>query len=258
MCGSPHRAADTVIGSEEILLYLSVVRPRDCGGRPRLGVSELHFYLGAAAKERLHCTRHLSRRLTTLCRTPGAALPVRPIPGFTGSPAGPDWQVAGPALVPSRNHQRIGWRKMLRAASVCGRKRAPQLAQRRGWHDVWTWGRLGLPGPELDPKLPPVLRGIMQAMHARPRLCAVVCATTAAAAGDICAQALSELKQSDERASIASRAARVATHAGLVGILVGGAGDVWFRALVLRFPGHTYEAALRSILDQVLCTSCPL
>lgn len=125
-------------------------------------------------------------------------------------------------------------------------------AQCRGWHDVTTPGRHGL--ATTDHALPRPLRAYLHALHARPRLCAIVGAAGAGAAGDMLAQLLgAALAPPDaEPPSLSARASRTLTHAAFVGALVGGAGDVWFRALAKKFPGHTYEAAVRGILDQAL------
>ena len=118
--------------------------------------------------------------------------------------------------------------------------------QRRSWHDVTTMGRFGL--ATTDGALPRPLRAYLHALHARPRTCAVAGAAAAGAAGDILAQLFEAASSTMNGASDAeptspsARAARTLTHAALVGALVGGVGDLWFRSLLKKFPGHSYEA----------------
>ena len=47
---------------------------------------------------------------------------------------------------------------------------------------------------------------------------------------------------------------RTARYAAVVGVLAGAAGEVWFRRLLVSFPGFTYDVALRTLVDQVRLT----
>ena len=46
--------------------------------------------------------------------------------------------------------------------------------------------------------------------------------------------------------------ARTVRFAAVVGGLVGCAGELWYRRLLVSFPGWTYEVVLRTIVDQAL------
>ena len=48
---------------------------------------------------------------------------------------------------------------------------------------------------------------------------------------------------------------RTLRHMVLAGGLVGIAGEVWFRSLLMHMPGWTYEVALRTAFDQVIRSS---
>lgn len=127
----------------------------------------------------------------------------------------------------------------------------------------------------------------LRALHRLPLLTHVATASTVAAVGDALAQLaawtdvegrVARLKEHDFRAAPspfrgpmqaeAERAAepalqhdveielgplRTLRFAILIGGLVGGAGELWFRrALLPTFPGWTYDVALRTAFDQAL------
>lgn len=121
----------------------------------------------------------------------------------------------------------------------------------RGWHDVCTPGRLGQAEP--DPALSWPLCVWLRALHQRPLLCATGSATAAAAAGDLLAQAFAHAKiciLADDRAPVPlPDLGRTAMYSAVGALLVGMAGQVWYRSLLLKFPGVQYEVAVRTVLD---------
>jgi hypothetical protein len=145
----------------------------------------------------------------------------------------------------------------------------------RHWHDVATPGRLGSAGPYMDG--PRVLSVYTTALRARPGACAVIASVSAAAIGDAFAQLTSYTVARagwTYRDSFAKDAywmcrdstvpdpyfgsdlslARLATFTTIVGSLVGIGGEFWYRQLLRKFPGWTYEVVLRTILDKVRTT----
>lgn len=143
----------------------------------------------------------------------------------------------------------------LRLAAL-GRGRA------RRWHDVVTEGRLGQPPPSPRAGAPSLLVSYAAALHEYPAACAAVGATCAAAVGDAIAQVVGyvahwydwsgrpEDAAKDVHASSEPNLKRSAVYAATGGILVGVGGDLWHRRLIRQFPGNTYDAGLRFILDQ--------
>ena len=140
---------------------------------------------------------------------------------------------------------------MCRALWQCARlpSRAAPVVRRSGrcWHDVCSPGRLGDHAP--DASLPYIVKTHAQWLHKRPIVVNAIGAGAAGATGDLLAQLASRL--ADESAATTPpdllRALRLACFGGM---FVGVAGELWFRALVRRLPGATYESALRAILDQ--------
>ena len=169
-------------------------------------------------------------------------------------------------------------------------RRAPRrpLALRRHvarWHDVASPGRLGDP----DAAAPIVLRTYLKVLYQRPVATTTATAITTAAIGDGLAQLISwtEMDAKLQRmvasgygdtgyvphsvyrggiqaeaarskqptlntdASIEFGPARLVRFSLLVGVLVGGVGELWFRhALLANLPGWTYEVLLRTAFDQ--------
>ena len=164
---------------------------------------------------------------------------------------------------------------MRQAAAVSVRRRVLGWNvhnRQRNWHDVASPGRLG----DLNASgVPPLLRSYLSALHSRPLTGAVVSSTLAAVSGDVLAQ-LAHVTQMDrigedwvehrdsfsamarmlskpqveDNASPELGALRTARFAAVVGLLAGGAGQVWFRYLLNLFPGWTYNSAIRTIVDQ--------
>ena len=137
---------------------------------------------------------------------------------------------------------------------LSSRRRAPSFrvsCSLRGWHDVCTPGRLGQVKP--DAKLSVTPRVWLRTLHQRPLLCATGSATVAAAAGDLSAQACARvqggLMAGREEPPIFPDLSRTVMYSALGALLVGMAGEVWFRSLLLKFPGMQYEAAARTVLD---------
>ena len=128
-------------------------------------------------------------------------------------------------------------------AHHCFARRAPT---RRLFHDVCTAGRLGMPADAVDATLPRPLQSYLRALHDRPTAAATVTAGCTAAVGDgvarIAAWALDD-------AEVARGISRTVCFAGWSALAVGVGGSIWYRALRRKFPGDTYEVALRTILD---------
>jgi len=119
----------------------------------------------------------------------------------------------------------------------------------RGWHDVFTTGRLGASNPPSSSSLPRFLQRYQRLLHHQPKLCTFCSATCTAVVGDLIAQALAAVGACEQIESVESPLARACTYGAVSGILVGGIGELWYRSLLKSFPGATYEAALRAILD---------
>lgn len=144
----------------------------------------------------------------------------------------------------------------------------------RRWHDVACAGRLGdarASGSFYAPWL--------RLLHRRPLAAAAAGAAASAALGDGLAQAWSAAGFDAQRSAesdghygsgAAAMAAihatpklvegaspemgpwRTARYAATVGLLAGVAGELWFRALLARFPGDTYNVAMRALVDQAV------
>jgi hypothetical protein len=146
---------------------------------------------------------------------------------------------------------------------------------RRHWHDVATPGRLG--DATASAQLPQALRVYLRFLHNRPLAGAAAGSALAAAAGDVLSQvvqvtgldmigdayvrhdnpysAMADLASRPRLAADASPeygVARTVRFAAVVGGLVGCAGELWYRRLLVSFPGWTYEVVLRTIVDQAL------
>lgn len=130
----------------------------------------------------------------------------------------------------------------------------------RLWHDVANQGRLGSLEP--CPNGPRILSAYTVALHRWPRTCSVISCFVAASLGDVAAQLTTnalvrigwkgqDIAARDEYFSADFSAQRTLTFSLVVSSLVGFCGDVWYRQLLVKFPGWTYEVALRTILDQV-------
>lgn len=144
----------------------------------------------------------------------------------------------------------------------------------RTWHDVCTSGRLGDPSAM---SAPAVLRTYLRLLHERPVTIAVAGTAFAAAAGDLLAQAAhatglnfdsddfsghtnpwSAMAAMLNRPPLAEGVAtemgpvRTARFAAVVSALVGGIGTLWFRRLMVPFPGWQSDVALRTFLDQLV------
>ena len=119
----------------------------------------------------------------------------------------------------------------------------------RRWHDVCTSGRLGQVEP--NSTLPRPLRVWLRALHHRPLLCSTGSAAGAAATGDIFAQvcAYAWTCRHREASTLLPDFSRTAKYSALSALLVGMAGEVWFRSLLLKFPGVQYQVAVRAVLD---------
>ena len=130
----------------------------------------------------------------------------------------------------------------------------------RTWHDVATQGRLG--SPDTCSKGPRLLSAYTEQLHLRPRTCAVISSFIAAALGDASAQMATcvlvrtrwvdrDDAEKDPYFSADFSCQRAASFSFTVGSLVGVGGEFWYRHLLRKFPGWTYEVALRTILDLV-------
>ena len=175
---------------------------------------------------------------------------------------------------------------MLRRLCAAGRTRCPAIAPRvlrRSWHDVCTPGRLGVAAAE---DVPTALRLYLRHLHERPRTVVAFSAIAAMGVGDAVAQLAwlvgvqayaiggRDFQMGDESkfGSLLGQSGGVAAlytpetlqgvdpefgawrtlrHMVLAGGLVGIAGEVWFRILLVHMPGWTYEVALRTAFDQV-------
>ena len=139
---------------------------------------------------------------------------------------------------------------------------------------------MGDPAP--SEHLPAAVKAYLRQLHAKPSRAAAATAATAAAVGDGLAQlywlsgmhsfvskameyepmpgrpeSISAAKtkltmaQPLPGAEAETGVLRTLRFAGLVGVVVGIAGELWFRRLLRPFPGWTYDVALRTTFDQV-------
>ena len=169
----------------------------------------------------------------------------------------------------------------------CGRSALATVSRicpvlHRRWHDVATPGRLGI--MDAESSAPGALSRLLQMMHRRPLMSAAAMATTTAAVGDMLAQLtlafdsgragssapVARPQYANPHAAVAAMLAspklidgalpetgwqRTARFAATVGILAGIGGELWFRGLLMSYPGWTYNSMVRTVVDQV--TRCP-
>jgi len=135
-------------------------------------------------------------------------------------------------------------REMLRVRGLATRLHVAQPGLTRRFHDVCTAGRNGMPDPPTT--LPQPLQLYLRAMHASPLVTGTISVGCAATAGDgmarVAAWAMGDTQ-------VAQGISRTAYFAGWSALAVGVGGRLWYRALLRRFPGETYEVALRTCLD---------
>ena len=126
---------------------------------------------------------------------------------------------------------------------------------RRLLHDVCTPGRLGAGAISADAwsTLPWPLQRYLRALHERPMAMAVSGAGCAAFVGDCAARLVAAVAGDAKLPSgddVPRGAVRTAGFVGVSAALVGVGGEIWYRALLRKFPDWTYHVALRTILDQ--------
>ena len=124
--------------------------------------------------------------------------------------------------------------------------------------------------------MPAVLRAYLRLLHESPFAGAILGSAVSAAAGDVLAQTMTaagmDADQEDDAhgspfaamAAVVNRprptegaatemgAVRTVRFATIVGTLVGGIGTLWFRRLMVPFPGWKSDVAVRTLLDQTL------
>lgn len=157
-------------------------------------------------------------------------------------------------------------------------RRSPRSTLARCWHDVASPGRLGSASAAGAPR--PV-RFYLRLLHEQPFATVAAASTFSAAAGDLAAQLAwmlgvrvrgvgigDEARFGHGGVSLSAIAAlsvpstlqgvnpemglmRTMRFAILSGVAVGCAGEMWFRRLLRKMPGFTYEAMLRGVFDQV-------
>ena len=133
---------------------------------------------------------------------------------------------------------------MLRVRGLATRLHVAQPGLIRRFHDVMTAGRNGMPDPPST--LPQPLQLYLRSMHTSPMVTGTVSAGCAATAGDGIARIVAWAMGDTQ---VAQGISRTAYFAGWSALAVGVGGRLWYRALLRKFPGETYEVALRTCLD---------
>lgn len=99
------------------------------------------------------------------------------------------------------------------------------------------------------------LRWHARLLERRPVAGSLLSAGGAAAAGDALCQALEQVMGWRGERELGTRESAVVRMGGMAAfglLVVGCGGHVWYRALAHKFPGNTYESAVRLTLDQAL------